>query len=81
MNLSYKVERNRQSVTQGDVDIMLNGEKVISFTDTITLEGEYHVLGGWGSIVSDQEFIHRVLFPHSANLDLIQERTEQILGF
>ncbi len=80
MQLSFKVERNRQSVTQGEVDIILNGEKVITFGDKISLEGEYHVLGGWGSTVSDQAFIKSVLFPHPANAERIEKRIKEILS-
>ena len=47
MEIKITVERRRGSVTQGMVDVLINGEKVMDFGDTIELikpGEEYHGL-------------------------------------
>ena len=77
--IKIEVKRNRQSVTQGEADVYINGEKIISFGDTICLKqndsnftdgfrtfknvkhyGE--VIGGWGSIKPDSDFIFGLIY-------------------
>lgn len=77
--LTIEVKRNRQSVTQGDATIYINGEKVLTFGDemflqqkdgsftngTKTVEHAQHygeVIGGWGSIKPDSDFIIGLLY-------------------
>ena len=80
MELIFEVKRNRQSVTQGTVDVYLNGEHVINFADTIEIGGVYgDDIGGWGSTVSDERFIKGVLFPFFTNQEIIEERMKEIL--
>ena len=80
MELIYEVKRERYSVTQGTVDVYLNGEFLISFSDTIELGGTYgEVIGGWGSTVSDERFIKGVLFPFYTNQELVENRMKEIL--
>ncbi|MER2008822.1 MAG: hypothetical protein ABS939_15330 [Psychrobacillus sp.] len=80
MILNYEVKRKRVSVTQGTVDVYLNNELVINFGDNIQIGGEFgENIGGWGSTVSDEEFIKGVLFPFFANQEEIEERVKEIL--
>jgi hypothetical protein len=77
--VEIEVKRIRPSVTQGEADVYINGEKIISFGDTICLKqnddnftdgfrtfknvkhyGE--VIGGWGSIKPDSDFILGLLY-------------------
>jgi hypothetical protein len=77
--LKIEVKRNRASVTQGNADIYINGEKVITFGDDMflklddgnftngfrTVENATHygeVIGGWGSIKPDSDFIFGLLY-------------------
>ncbi|MBQ0139389.1 MAG: hypothetical protein KBT36_08840 [Kurthia sp.] len=81
MKLNYEVKRNRASVTQGNAEIYLNDEMVISFADKIEIGGKYgENIGGWGSVKSDDVFIKGVLFPFFANQEVIEKRVTEILN-
>jgi len=78
--LNFEVKRKRASVTQGSAEVYLNDEIVISFGDEIKIGGKYgENIGGWGSTVSDKEFIKGVLFPFFTNQELIEKRMKEIL--
>lgn len=67
MKFEIEVKRRRFSVTQGEADVYLNGEKVISFGDTIELipdGGTYYgeLIGNWASTVPDSAFISGLLW-------------------
>lgn len=93
MEFKITVERRRSSVTQGMVDVLVNGVKVMDFGDTIELikPGEKYygeLIGNWASTVPDIAFIRGMLYhPHDniyhysdrvrAALDKAQEQEEQ----
>lgn len=80
MKLNYEVKRKRASVTQGKADVYLNNELVISFGDNIEIGGTHgEDIGGWGSTVSDEQFIKSVLFPFFTNQEVIEKRVKEIL--
>lgn len=67
MKLEIEVKRRRRSVTQGEADVYVNGEKVISFGDTIEFikDGQPYFsekIGGWASVIPDARFIKGLLF-------------------
>lgn len=67
MVLDFTVKRNRQTVTQGEATVYLNGEKVVTFGDKIELikDGQAYYgenIGGWASTTPDNDFINGVLF-------------------
>ena len=53
----FQVVRHRFSITQGEAEVFYNGESVVKYGDTIGLDGQYHRVGGWGSVHSDEHFI------------------------
>lgn len=60
MKLEIEVKRRRFSVTQGQADVYVNGEMVISFGDTIEIinDGQPYYsekIGNWASIVPDSK--------------------------
>ena len=93
MEFKITVERRRGSVTQGMVDVLVNGVKVMDFGDTIELikPGEKYygeLIGNWASTVPDIAFVHGMLYhPHDdiyhysdrvrAALDKAQEQEER----
>lgn len=93
MEFKITVERRRSSVTQGMVDVLVNGVKVMDFGDTIELikPGEKYygeLIGNWASTVPDIVFVRGMLYhPHDdiyhysdrvrAALDKAQEQEEQ----
>lgn len=93
MEFKITVERRRSSVTQGMVDVLVNGVKVMDFGDTIELikPGEKYygeLIGNWASTVPDSAFVRGMLYhPHDdiyrysdrvrAALDKAQEQEEQ----
>lgn len=93
MEFKITVERRRSSVTQGMVDVLVNGVKVMDFGDTIALinPGEKYygeLIGNWASTVPDIAFVRGMLYhPHDdiyhysdrvrAALDKAQEQEEQ----
>ena len=70
MEIKITVERCRGSVTQGMVDVLINGEKVMDFGDTIELlkPGEKYYgpnIGGYASKTPDIAFVLGMLYhPH-----------------
>lgn len=67
MEIKITVERRRSSVTQGMVDVLINGEKVMDFGDTIEWINpgdKYYgeMIGHWASTVPDTQFILGLLF-------------------
>lgn len=79
MLLDFTVKRERGSVTQGGATVYLNGEKVVTFADTIELikEGAPYYgenIGGWASTKPDSDFINGVLFhPFNDYSDKVKE--------
>lgn len=70
MEIKITIVRRRASVTQGMVDVLINGEKVMDFGDTIELikpGEEYYgpIIGGWASKTPDTAFVFGMLYhPH-----------------
>lgn len=76
--VTIEVKRNRQSVTQGSATVFVNGVSVITFGDEMylkaadgtfthgnrTVNAKHHgeVIGGWGSIKPDHDFIIAALY-------------------
>lgn len=85
MILDFTVKRERQSVTQGTATVYLNGEKVLTFGDTIELikEGRpYHGenIGGWASTKSDSSFINGVLFHPKDGIYHYSDKVKEIIS-
>jgi len=57
MNLNFEVKRKRFSVTQGEAEVLVNGQTVVQYYDNIVLNGEHEQFGGFGSTYSDDYFI------------------------
>ena len=62
MEINITVERRRASVTQGMVDVLINGEKIMDFGDKIEIippGGKYYgeLIGNWASVEPDTSFI------------------------
>jgi len=81
VKLVIEVKRRRMSVTQGEADVYVNGQKVITFGDKIEMikEGERcygENIGGWGSKKPDSVFIAAYLW-HPYNY---REKLERILA-
>ena len=70
MEIKITVERRRSSVTQGMVDVLVNGEKIMDFGDKIEIippGGKYYgeLIGNWASVEPDTSFIIGALYhPH-----------------
>lgn len=67
MEVKITVERIRPSVTQGYAAVYINGQKAVTFADTIELlkpnEPYYgESIGGWASIIPDMNFILGALY-------------------
>lgn len=67
MKLEIEVKRRRSSVTQGEADVYVNGERVITFGDDIQIiepgQPYYSMkIGGWASVIPDAKFIRGLLF-------------------
>lgn len=65
--VKIEVIRHRASVTQGEVEIIVNGQSVARFGDTIELipEGKPFYgenIGGWASTTPDSDFIIGALY-------------------
>ena len=81
MQLNYEIKRIRFSVTQGSTEVYLNNQLLITFSDKIEIGGVYgENIGGWASVVPDENFIKAVLFPFFANKEAIEKRTKEILN-
>lgn len=64
--MTFKVQRNRASVTQGNVDVFVNGVKLISYGDNIRFQDMDQfgqVIGGWASCEPDHFFAASALVP------------------
>lgn len=70
----FTVKRVRNSVTQGEAVVYLNGEEVGRFGDTIEL-----IDGEWKSSVTDSEFLHGVLFHPYDNIYGTSNKVRSIL--
>ncbi|MCQ4924911.1 hypothetical protein NE686_17550 [Tissierella carlieri] len=57
LNLNFTVIRYRLSVTQGEAEVLCNGESIVRFGDEIVLGGKIDEIGGHGSINEDIAFI------------------------
>jgi len=67
MEFTITVNRRRGSVTQGEVDVLINNVKIMSFGDTIELikpGDKYYgeLIGNWASTVPDISFIRGMLY-------------------
>lgn len=67
MPITIEVKRIRQSVTQGEAAVYINGEHIITFGDAIELIGEdehYYgpKAGNWASKKPDSDFIFGLLY-------------------
>lgn len=84
MKLEIEVKRRRFSVTQGQADVYVNGEMVISFGDTIEIinNGQPYYsekIGNWASIVPDSKFIGGLLFHPYDDVYHYSEKVKRIL--
>ena len=84
MKLEIEVKRRRFSVTQGQADVYVNGEMVISFGDTIESinDGQPYYsekIGNWASIVPDSKFIRGLLFHPYDDVYHYSEKVKRIL--
>lgn len=84
MTLNFEVKRHRASVTQGTATVYLNGQKVITFGDTIELikDGQAFYgenIGGWASLKPDEDFIKGVLFHPYDNIYHYSDIVKKIL--
>lgn len=83
---TFTVQRNRASVTQGTATVLLNGQPVIEFADSITYKKEVEgpefgpALDNWQSTITDQHFIAAVLFPFKNNKTKIETQVRAIIG-
>jgi hypothetical protein len=60
MSNNFEVKRIRQSVTQGEAAVYMDGKKLIQYGDTIKLNHPKQygpVLDGWASCLPDELFI------------------------
>lgn len=69
MEIKITVERRRSSVTQGTVDVLINGEKILDFEDKIEIippGGKYYgeLIEIWASVEPDTTFISKALYPN-----------------
>lgn len=84
MKLVIEVKRRRTSVTQGEADVYVNGQKAVTFGDKIEMikEGDRcygENIGGWGSKKPDSAFITGYLWhPHDERCNY-REELERIL--
>lgn len=84
MKLEIEVKRSRFSATQGQADVYVNGEMVISFSDTIEIinDGQPYYsekIGNWASTVPDSKFIRGLLFHPFDNFYHYSEKVKRIL--
>ena len=84
MELEIEVKRRRFSVTQGQADVYVNGEMVISFGDTIEIinDGQPYYsekIGNWASTVPDSMFIRGLLFHPYDDVYHYSEKVKRIL--
>ena len=86
MKLEIEVKRRRFSVTQGQADVYVNGEMVISFGDTIEIinDGQPYYsekIGNWASTVPDSMFIRGLLFHPYDDVYHYSEKVKRILDW
>ena len=84
MKLEIEVKRRRFSATQGQADVYVNGEMVISFSDTIEIinDGQPYYsekIGNWASTVPDPMFIRGLLFHSYDDVYHYSEKVKRIL--
>jgi hypothetical protein len=82
-NLLFEVIRHRQSVTQGEAEVLCNGQPIVRYGDHYVLNGKStwsnddkiypmygEIITGWGSRYNDEYFI----------TGAIKQYTEQIIN-
>lgn len=84
MRLEIEVKRIRMSVTQGEVAVYVNGEKVIQFGDDIQLikPGQTYYgekIGNWASVKPDAAFIKGLLWHPLENMYHYSDKVKEIL--
>lgn len=84
MKLEIEVKRRRASVTQGEADVFINGEKVLTFGDTIQIieDGQPYFgekIGNWASTVPDSSFIKGILWHPFDSIYHYSELVKKIL--
>jgi hypothetical protein len=58
LSMTFKVERVRYSVTQGEANVYVNDQLIAKYGDTIVINGQYGPnTAGWASSISDESFI------------------------
>lgn len=84
MKLEIEVKRIRQSVTQGEAAVYVNGEKVIQFGDDIQMVepgqkfyGEK--IGNWASTKPDAAFIKGLLWHPYDDMYHYSDKVKEIL--
>ena len=88
MKIEFEVKRSRGSVTQGMVDVLINGEKVMDFGDKIEIiqDGEKYYgekIGNWASKIPDTQFIIGTLYHAYDDIyhysDKVKEKLNEIM--
>ena len=84
MKLEIEVKRRRPSVTQGEAEVYVNGEKVITFGDTIEIikDGQPYYGEKVGSLAStkpDSDFIKGLLWHPYEQIYHYSEPVKRIL--
>lgn len=84
MKLEIEVKRRRRSVTQGEAEVYVNGEKVISFGDTIEIIKDRQPyfsekIGGWASTIPDERFIRGLLYHPYDEIYHYSDRVKSVL--
>lgn len=69
MQFTVEVIRHRFSVTQGEAEVRVNGQKVVQYGDRITTDGQHdRAFGGYGSEISDEQFIETAFRQYSERI-------------
>jgi hypothetical protein len=94
MKAIFEVKRHKQSVTQGEAVVYLNGIEIAAFSDEYAvdgLHGDVFYKGKddklqWGSVKPDETFSMAVLFPcgtrrkyYPGEVEKMERRIKQIL--
>lgn len=62
MDLKFSVKRHRLSVTQGETEVLVNGNAIARFGDSIEFNGKYgDIIDGYGSLHDDIYFVAAAL--------------------
>ena len=81
MVLKFEVIRHRLSVTQGESEVRVNGQKIVQYGDTIDIGGLIDPCGGWGSVKSDEVFVEAAMRQYSQKItEYVLKENSQLKG-